>query len=181
MKKKRPVAFLVQQRMCAACIYRPESRLDLVKLENDVRDPYVGFKGHRVCHHSRDVCCRGFWERHKDEFPAGQIAQRLGPVAGFRRTEVVELARLGAKVRWANRVLLRLWREVCAPSWPCWPVRAAVSYSVNALHSGNLYRFDGWEKVREDCGSGGGGTYSTRRLPGTSLHGRKTLWVYRYG
>jgi hypothetical protein len=40
----------------------------------------MGFKGHRVCHHSADVCCRGFWEAHKDEFPAGQIAQRLNIV-----------------------------------------------------------------------------------------------------
>jgi hypothetical protein len=23
------------------------------------------------------VCCRGFWDRHKDEFPGGQLAQRL--------------------------------------------------------------------------------------------------------
>ncbi len=71
---------LVQKRMCATCIYRPDSTLDIEKLEDDVRDPYVGFKGHRICHHSDDVCCRGFWERHKDEFPAGQIAQRLGLV-----------------------------------------------------------------------------------------------------
>lgn len=69
--------FKVQAKMCATCIYRPDSTLNLEKLENDVRDPYMGFLGHRVCHHSRDLCCRGFWEAHKDEFPAGQIAQRL--------------------------------------------------------------------------------------------------------
>lgn len=72
--------FKVQQRMCPSCIYRPDSPLDLKKLEDDVRDPYMGFKGHRICHHSKDVCCRGFWEAHKDEFQAGQIAQRLGLV-----------------------------------------------------------------------------------------------------
>jgi hypothetical protein len=38
------------------------------------------FKGHRICHHSNDVCCRGFWNRHKDHFSAGQLAQRLGAV-----------------------------------------------------------------------------------------------------
>lgn len=63
--------------MCVTCIYRPDSTLDLAKLENDVRDNYGGFRGHRICHHSKDVCCRGFWERHKDRFAAGQIAQRL--------------------------------------------------------------------------------------------------------
>lgn len=69
--------FKVQARMCATCIYRPDSALDIKKLEDDVRDHYIGFKGHRICHHSVDACCRGFWDRHKNSFPAGQIAQRL--------------------------------------------------------------------------------------------------------
>lgn len=72
--------YLVQRRMCVTCIYRPDSPLDLKKLENDVRDQYGFFKGSRICHHSDDVCCRGFWERYKDEFQAGQLAQRLGMV-----------------------------------------------------------------------------------------------------
>lgn len=72
--------FDVQKKACSTCIYRKDSPLDLKKLEDDVRDPYIGFKGHRVCHHSTAVCCRGFWNRHKDKFPAGQIAQRLGLV-----------------------------------------------------------------------------------------------------
>jgi len=42
----------------------------------------MGFQGYRACHHaeSNDVCCQGFWKRHKDEFQAGQIAQRLNLV-----------------------------------------------------------------------------------------------------
>jgi len=74
------VGFKVQQRMCATCIYKPNFNLDLRKLENDVRDQHIGFKEHRICHHSKDVCCRGFWDAHKDEFQAGQLAQRLGCV-----------------------------------------------------------------------------------------------------
>lgn len=70
----------MQKRMCATCIYRPDSPLSLKKLENDVRDKYIGFKGHRICHHSKDACCRGFWEHHKDKFAMGQIAQRLNMV-----------------------------------------------------------------------------------------------------
>jgi hypothetical protein len=66
--------------MCVTCIYRSDSLLDLKKLEDDVRDRYVGFKGFRVCHASNDVCCRGFWDAHKDEFATGQIAQRLNAV-----------------------------------------------------------------------------------------------------
>lgn len=69
--------FKVQRRMCVTCIYRPDSCLNLEHLENQVRDPYVGFRAHRICHHSNDVCCRGFWEAHKDEFQMGQLAQRL--------------------------------------------------------------------------------------------------------
>jgi hypothetical protein len=70
----------VQARPCATCIYRKGSGADLVKLENDVRDKYVGFKGFRVCHHSKTACCRGFWNRHRNAFTLGQIAQRLGLV-----------------------------------------------------------------------------------------------------
>jgi hypothetical protein len=74
--------FKVQRRMCATCIYRPDSALDINKLERDVADPRMPgfFKGHRVCHHSEDACCRGFWEAHKDQFTAGQLAQRLNLV-----------------------------------------------------------------------------------------------------
>jgi len=104
-------------------------------------------------------------------------------VGDYRRNEVVELARLCAhpSCPWANRVLLRLWREVCAPRWASWTPQAAVSYSQNAHHTGDLYRFDGWEKVRENCGSTGGGTWSTRRAADAPVAGRKTLWAWRYG
>ncbi len=74
------MTFKVQQRMCSTCIYRPDSPLDLQKLERDVADRHGGFRGHRICHHSDDVCCRGFWEAHKNDFQMGQIAQRLGMV-----------------------------------------------------------------------------------------------------
>lgn len=69
--------FKVQKTQCSTCIYRPDSPLDLEKLEAEIADPYGGFKGHRICHHSDDVCCSGFWARHKNEFQLGQVAQRL--------------------------------------------------------------------------------------------------------
>lgn len=75
-----PAGFKVQTKACATCIYRKDSPLDLAALERAIADPYVGFKGHRVCHHSKDACCRGFWNRHKDKFQMGQVAQRLGIV-----------------------------------------------------------------------------------------------------
>jgi hypothetical protein len=75
----------VQARQCATCIYRPESSLDLRKLERQIADPHMRgyFVGFRACHHASNrsgVCCRGFWNRHKDHFTLGQIAQRLGAV-----------------------------------------------------------------------------------------------------
>ncbi len=72
--------FRVQQKMCRTCIYRPENPLDLAELEAEVADQYGGFSSHRLCHHADGVCCRGFWDRHKDAFAAGQIAQRLDAV-----------------------------------------------------------------------------------------------------
>ena len=71
------MTFKVQRTPCSTCIYRADSTLDLAALEDAVRDEHVGFKGHRICHHSGNACCRGFWNAHKDEFAAGQIAQRL--------------------------------------------------------------------------------------------------------
>lgn len=103
-------------------------------------------------------------------------------VAGYRRDQVVELARLcSAPGRsWASRVMLRLWREVAAPRWPYWPVLAAVSYSLNAQHRGHLYRHDGWERLSVRAGSRGGGTWSTLREPGDPAFGSKSLWIWRY-
>ena len=66
--------FKVQKKQCSTCIYRKDSPLDLKKLEAEIRDEHRGFKGHRVCHNSENACCRGFWNRHRDEFAGGQIA-----------------------------------------------------------------------------------------------------------
>jgi len=72
--------FKVQRTACSTCIFKKSSPLDLDRLLNEIRDPYGGFSGHRICHHSEDACCAGFWKNHKDEFALGQIAQRLGMV-----------------------------------------------------------------------------------------------------
>lgn len=72
--------FRVQAKPCATCIYRKDNPLSLKKLEADIADGFGGFSGYRICHHSDDVCCRGFWNCHKDKFSSGQIAQRLGLV-----------------------------------------------------------------------------------------------------
>jgi hypothetical protein len=72
--------FKVQSKMCASCIYRSDSTLDIRELERQVADPRMEgfFRGYRSCHHAtRAVCCRGFWNKHKNHFTAGQLAQRL--------------------------------------------------------------------------------------------------------
>lgn len=74
------MTFKVQAKPCNTCIYRSDSPLDIKKLEKAVRDEFGGFRAHRICHHSKDACCRGFWQRHKDEFQLGRIAQRLNVV-----------------------------------------------------------------------------------------------------
>jgi hypothetical protein len=69
-------------------------------------------------------------------------------VAGLTRAEAVELSRVCAERPDLCRVALRLWREFVFPgmceargcSW-------AISYQDAALHSGNLYRFDGWVRL----------------------------------
>lgn len=74
--------FQVQAKQCSTCIYHRDSPLDLAALEQAIADPHMEgfFQGHRICHHSDVACCAGFWKRHKDHFPLGQVAQRLNGV-----------------------------------------------------------------------------------------------------
>jgi antitoxin VapB len=65
--------------------------------------------------------------------------------AGFTRAQAYELSRVCAERADLNRVTVRLWREFVFPAMA--QVRGyswAVSYQDAVLHSGNLYRFDGW-------------------------------------
>ena len=72
--------FKVQRKACSTCIYGKDSSLAIGELEKQIADPKFSgfFQSYRICHHSNDACCRGFWDRHKDKFALGQIAQRLG-------------------------------------------------------------------------------------------------------
>jgi hypothetical protein len=83
--------FFVMARRCSTCIYRKDwMGTPIEKLEDQVRDRYVGFRGHRICHcqkRGEKACCRGFWDHHRDEFAAGQIAQRLGLVVFVEPTD----------------------------------------------------------------------------------------------
>jgi hypothetical protein len=69
----------VQRRQCSTCIFRPDSPLNLAALLRAVADPHMAgfFRGSRICHHSNEAVCAGFWARYKDKFTVGQVAQRL--------------------------------------------------------------------------------------------------------
>jgi hypothetical protein len=82
-KEIKGLALKVQSAPCSTCIYKPETGMDIKHLESQVADKFGGFKAYRECHHAKrgsKVCCRGFWNRHKDKFTVGQIAQRLNLV-----------------------------------------------------------------------------------------------------
>ena len=76
------MTFQVRKAACPTCIYRTDSPLDLEKQEAEVKDERGFMQGWRICHHDdgREICCRGYWNRHADDFPVGQVAQRLGLV-----------------------------------------------------------------------------------------------------
>lgn len=104
-------------------------------------------------------------------------------VDSYARRQVVELARIGRapEARWALRPTLRLWRAVLAHRWPYWPVEAAVSYALPGT-PGDIYRFDGWRRVKE-CKPARPGKSSTWSRPSASDQigdGRKTLWIFEY-
>lgn len=85
----------------------------------------------------------------------------------LRRDEVVELVRVCAARPHLCRAMLRLWREFALPAIAsAHRRRFAVSYQDESLHSGNLYRFDGWIDLGK---AGRGGTDSRTGRPGRKL------------
>ena len=81
-QRPQKAGLLVRATQCATCIYRAYGGNDIARLEGQIKAPTGGFNSYRVCHsHTLTApCCRGFWDRHKDEFPAGQVAQRFNLV-----------------------------------------------------------------------------------------------------
>lgn len=71
---------LVQKRMCRTCIYKPKMDVDLEKIEKKSQDKWGDFISFQICHHSKNVCCAGFWKRYKNHFTLGRLAQVLGLV-----------------------------------------------------------------------------------------------------
>lgn len=102
---------------------------------------------------------------------ASTVNARCG---GYRRSEVVELARLCSHPdhRDLTRPALRLWRKVAADLWPHWTATAYVSYADATRHKGDIYRFDGWRKVADV--RGGSKVNHGRRVSVAP----KTVWAF---
>lgn len=95
------------------------------------------------------------------------IAPRVGGAGWLTRENAIELSRLCANRPSLCRVVLRLWREFVFPSlgfdW-------AISYQDADLHTGNIYRFDGWRRV--------GYTHSGRDTRSGRQGRNKYVWVW---
>jgi antitoxin VapB len=93
---------------------------------------------------------RFFGMRHDGELVAVLASDQLmrEKCGGLTRDEAFELGRVCAVREHLNRAALRLWREFVFPAlcrehgWQ-W----VISYQDAALHSGDLYRFDGWVRL----------------------------------
>lgn len=75
------------------------------------------------------------------------VAQRRD----LTRANTIELSRVCAARPHLCRVAIRLWREVL---FPLLPHRHAISYQDAVVHSGDLYRFDGWKCIVQSARSG---------------------------
>ena len=98
-------------------------------------------------------------------------AQVGGGLSHITRANALELSRLCADRPGLCRVALRLWREFVFPGLG---VPIAISYQDADIHSGNTYRFDGWERVGR---SRAGGT--DRRSGRRSRN--KIIWAWPRG
>lgn len=126
-------------------------------------------------HHKMGPCVRpcGTLQAHALQFhgqPVGVVVTAdlvAETCAGLSRHEAIELARLCCVRRDISRALLRLWRLLILPAFGRpW----AVSYQDAMLHSGDLYRFDGWRVI----GKSRSGTDRRSNRIGRS----KRIWGY---
>jgi hypothetical protein len=97
------------------------------------RPDYGGPWFHAMHHHGEPVAVAA----------AGTLITKRA--AGFSRDEAFELGRVCAVRPHLCRAMLRLWREFVFPDLcRAYGWRWVISYQDEALHSGNLYRHDGW-------------------------------------
>lgn len=72
------------------------------------------------------------------------ISSNIAGQPRLTRENTIELSRLCACRANICRVALRMWREFIFPELG---YSVAISYQDKNLHTGNIYRFDGWKKI----------------------------------
>lgn len=124
---------------------------------------------------------------------ASTVSASVDKATGLHRRNVVELARLYSTDPAWTRVLLRATREIAPEIWANpgyggnaqWPIQALIAYSLPTPGAGGqIYRTDGFQKLRDCAPWSGTGTWSTSKpqISGPyAAHGlTKGLWVHRY-
>ena len=107
------------------------------------RPPEYGFWAHQLLHEGKPVGL---------SVAAALVRDRVGGGLGhLTRGNTIELARVCAERPGLCRVMVRLWTQFVFPTLgkPC-----AISYQDSSMHRGDLYRFDGWERLAEVRASG---------------------------
>jgi len=95
------------------------------------------------------------------------IRTTAGGIPWLNDQNTVELSRLCAARPGLCRVALRLWREFV---FPALGKEYAVSYQDANIHTGDVYRFDGWRRV--------GYSHSGYDQRGQRQGRNKWLWVW---
>jgi hypothetical protein len=113
--------------------------------------------------------------RQKGELLAVACSDTLiRPTCDFTRHDAFELSRLCAAAPRLNRLMLRLWTEIGYPEIVrTWGTRWAISYQDATQHTGNLYRFDGWARLRYTTGGA-----DPRALETTKSARRRWIWAW---
>ena len=128
---------------------------------------------------------------------ASTINTSVNKTQGLHRYNTVDLARIARnpdrRDQQCLRAVLRIARDYLVPLWlgtyPKWDARSAElsgQPQIDALSStslpgtpGNLYRFDGFDRIRVSTGAKGGG--HQRPSAANTIHdGARGLWIYRY-
>lgn len=75
----------VRKTKCDQCLFT-DNRIVSQKRAGDVVKDCLKRDTYFICHKTQtedapqDMCCRGFWDQHKNNFNLGRIAQRLQAV-----------------------------------------------------------------------------------------------------
>ena len=110
------------------------------------------------------------------------VSASVEQAAGLDRLNTIELTRIcrspAPAAKGVLRAMLRLWRDFLAVEFWTYRLdvakRALVTYSLPGKHGGDLYRFDGWVRLRSCRPWHGNGTWQHGSRVGTP----QALWVY---